>query len=287
MSQSEMGFRTAPLGFRREDVLDFIEHESQRRMELQDEIKYLEMEKEQADHHKREAEQTAQALLADRDRILEEQHTKEQAIEVLQNKLRVAQECVTEQESELAALQEKIKALQKELDEAHANEAMLESKCAEYDEARARLAEIELSAHARAEEVMNRAQQDAYALVTEAEQMAERLLSAIERTKESYHMAQVAVERENERARTQVAQTIEQFDEVMSTLRGRISHEDQVPVEVLEQEPQQEPQEQSMPEATQQEVQDTGEQRVEDKPSTPTKDRPTLAQVLGALRSGK
>ena len=45
MSQSEMGFRTAPFGFRREDVLDFIEDEADRRNALEEKLQQAEEER--------------------------------------------------------------------------------------------------------------------------------------------------------------------------------------------------------------------------------------------------
>ena len=92
MSQSEMGFRTAPFGFRREDVLDFIEDEADRRNALEEKLQQAEEERARLAQEKEDADRAAQALIADRDRILAEEQAKDQTITSLKAKVRAAQE---------------------------------------------------------------------------------------------------------------------------------------------------------------------------------------------------
>ena len=283
MSQSEMGFRTAAFGFRREDVLDFIEEEADRRSALQEKLHKVQTERDNLIQEKEEADHAAQALIADRDRILSEQQAKDQTITSLQAQVRIAQDASEQAQEELTALRTKMDEMQKELDNVRADNASLLSKCAEYDEARARLAEIELCAHGRAEEIQQRAADDACSLVEEAQQMAVRLLDAIERTKESYRQALAAAERESERAHVHAVESLEKLDVIMDGLRGRLS-------QVQEQPAANEPAQLAVP------VLETQVLPAAQKPATaeksrssgcPAREKPTLAQLLHTLRGNK
>ncbi len=272
MSQSEMGFRTAPFGFRREDVLDFIEVEADRRSALEEKLNKAEQERARILQEKDEADRAAQALIADRDRLLQ----KEQTIASLKAQVRQAQEEAEQAKQELQTLKSRLEEAQSALDHVRADNAELISKCAEYDEARARLAEIELCAHGRAEEIQQRAEHDACSLVGEAEQMAERLLAAIEHTKESYRQALAAAERENAKANAQAAEALTQLDEIMTGLRGRMSGTA----------PEPKPQA-AKPEKPVHKTEAKPVVHTEEKPACPMREKPTLAQLLGALRGNK
>lgn len=274
MSQSEMGFRTAPFGFRREDVLDFIEVEADRRSALEEKLNKSEQERTRILQEKEEADRAAQALIADRDRMLQEEQAKEQTIVSLKAQVRQAQDEAERVRQELNALKTRLEETQSALDHARTDNADLIAKCAEYDEARARLAEIELCAHGRAEEIQQRAEHDACALVSEAEQMAERLLAAVEHTKESYRQALAAAERENAKANAQAAEALTRLDEIMTGLRGRMSG--------TAAEPKPQPAKPEKPKTEAKPVVHT-----EEKPTCPVREKPTLAQLLGALRGNK
>lgn len=284
MSQSEMGFRTAPFGFRREDVLDYLEVEADRRSALEEKLNKAEQEHTRILQEKDEADRAAQALIADRDRILKEDQAKDQTIVSLKAQVRQAQDETAKVREEMQALQDKLAQTQTALDNARADNASLISKCAEYDEARARLAEIELCAHGRAEEIQQRAEHDACSLVGEAEQMAERLLAAIEHTKESYRQALASAERESARANAQAAEALEQLDGIMTGLRGRLSGTTSAPQPTAKPEKTEKPVEKAekKPEAK-------PAVHTEEKPKTtcPVREKPTLAQLLGALRGNK
>ena len=113
MSQSEMGFRTAPFGFRREDVLDFIEDEADRRNALEEKLQQAEEERARLAQEKEDADRAAQALIADRDRILAEEQAKDQTITSLKAKVRAAQEQADQAQKELTALREQMDETQK------------------------------------------------------------------------------------------------------------------------------------------------------------------------------
>lgn len=283
MSQSEMGFRTAAFGFRREDVLDFIEEEADRRSALQEKLHKVQTERDNLIQEKEEADHAAQALIADRDRILSEQQAKDQTITSLQAQVRIAQDASEQAQEELTALRTKMDEMQKELDNVRADNASLLSKCAEYDEARARLAEIELCAHGRAEEIQQRAADDACSLVEEAQQMAVRLLDAIEHTKESYRQALAAAERESERAHVHAVESLEKLDVIMDGLRGRLS-------QVQEQPAANEPAQPAVPVLETQVLPAAQKPTAAEKPRSsgcPAREKPTLAQLLHTLRGNK
>lgn len=283
MSQSEMGFRTAAFGFRREDVLDFIEEEADRRSALQEKLHKVQTERDNLIQEKEEADHAAQALIADRDRILSEQQAKDQTITSLQAQVRIAQDASEQAQEELNALRTKVDEMQKELDNVRADNASLLSKCAEYDEARARLAEIELCAHGRAEEIQQRAADDACSLVEEAQQMAVRLLDAIEHTKESYRQALAAAERESERAHVHAVESLEKLDVIMDGLRGRLS-------QVQEQPAANEPAQLAVPVLETQVLPAAQKSAAAEKPRSsgcPAREKPTLAQLLHTLRGNK
>nr|WP_297279567.1 hypothetical protein [uncultured Butyricicoccus sp.] len=283
MSQSEMGFRTAAFGFRREDVLDFIEEEADRRSALQEKLHKVQTERDNLIQEKEEADHAAQALIADRDRILSEQQAKDQTITSLQAQVRIAQDASEQAQEELNALRTKVDEMQKELDNVRADNASLLSKCAEYDEARARLAEIELCAHGRAEEIQQRAADDACSLVEEAQQMAVRLLDAIEHTKESYRQALAAAERESERAHVHAVESLEKLDVIMDGLRGRLS-------QVQEQPAANESAQLAVPVLETQVLPAAQKSAAAEKPRSsgcPAREKPTLAQLLHTLRGNK
>ncbi len=288
MSQSEIGFRTAALGFRREDVLEFIAQEADRRQELEIQLEHAREDAEQLRDEKQEADKAAKALLSEHDRILSEVKDKEEQIETLRAEVRSAEEKTAEAEAELSKLRRENAALQKVLDDTQMENTDLSSKCTEYDEARDRLAEIELCAHGRAEKIQHRAEQEACGLIREAQDMAEHLLQTIEQTKETYWQALTTAERESERAHANAVGALSQLDEIMNELRGRMA-------EQMTAEKQAEQVPQSNPEAVQNtEVQAEPEQQTvkQEENSTQTagctgRERPTLAQVLGALHRGK
>lgn len=278
-----MGFRTAAFGFRREDVLDFIEEEADRRSALQEKLHKVQTERDNLIQEKEEADHAAQALIADRDRILSEQQAKDQTITSLQAQVRIAQDASEQAQEELNALRTKVDEMQKELDNVRADNASLLSKCAEYDEARARLAEIELCAHGRAEEIQQRAADDACSLVEEAQQMAVRLLDAIEHTKESYRQALAAAERESERAHVHAVESLEKLDVIMDGLRGRLS-------QVQEQPAANESAQLAVPVLETQVLPAAQKSAAAEKPRSsgcPAREKPTLAQLLHTLRGNK
>ena len=287
MSQSEMGFRTAAFGFRREDVLDFIEEEADRRNALEEKLYEIQKERASLMQEKEEANHAAQALIADRDRILSEQQSKDQTITSLQAQVRIAQDASTQAQEELTTVRAKMDEMQKELDNVRADNASLLSKCAEYDEARARLAEIELCARGRAEEIQQRAVEDAYSLLEEAEKMAERLLDAIEQTKESYRQALADAERESERAHVHAVESLEKFDTIMNGLRGRLSQAEEQsapaePAQLVVEAPVVETQ--VLPAAPKPVA---SAEKPRSSSGCPVREKPTLAQLLHTLRGNK
>lgn len=274
MSQSEMGFRTAAFGFRREDVLEFIAQESDRRQELEVELENAREDAEQLRDEKEQADQAAKALLSEHDRILSEVKEKDAQIEALQADVRRAEEKTADIEAELEKLRRENAALQKVLDDTQMENTDLSSKCTEYDEARDRLAEIELCAHGRAEKIQHRAEQEACGLIREAQDMAERLLATIAETKETYWQALTTAERERERAHANAVGALSQLDEVMNELRERMAEQVEPKKEAV------------------QHVEPQSEHRTDEETEMQTagcagRERPSLAQVLGALRGGK
>ena len=278
MSQSEMGFRTAAFGFRREDVLEFIAQESDRRQQLETELENVRADAERFREEKEEADQAAKALLSEHDRILSEVKEKEAQIKALQASVRCTEEKIQTTEAALEKLRRENEALQKVLDDTQMENTDLSSKCTEYDEARDRLAEIELCAHERAEKIQHRAEQESCALIRQAQDVAERLLATIAQTKEIYWQALTSAERERERAHTNAVGALSQLDEIMNGLREQMTE----PIES---------QKETEKIYTAHEEIHIGEQtaqRTETQTASCTgRERPSLAQVLGALRSGK
>lgn len=278
MSQSEMGFRTAALGFRREDVLEFIAQESERRQQLEAELEQAQTEAERFREEKEEADQAAKALLSEHDRILSEVQEKESQIKALQDAVRCAEEQTQTVQAALEKLRRENEALQKVLEDTQMENTNLSSKCTEYDEARDRLAEIELCAHERADKIQHRAEQEACALIRQAQDAAEHLLETVAQTKDIYWQALTNAERERERAHTNAVGALSKLDEIMNGLREQVTE----PIETRK--------ESGTIQTADEEIR-IGEQtaqRTEAQTAGSTgRERPSLAQVLGALRSGK
>ena len=126
MSQSEMGFRTAALGFRREDVLEFIAQESERRQQLEAELEQAQTDAERFREEKEEADQAAKALLSEHDRILSEVQEKSQ-IKALQDAVRCAEEQTQTVQAALEKLRRENEALQKVLEDTQMENTNLSS----------------------------------------------------------------------------------------------------------------------------------------------------------------
>ena len=190
--------------------------------------------------------------------------------------MRRTEEKVQTTEAALEKLRRENEALQKVLDDTQMENTDLSSKCTEYDEARDRLAEIELCAHERADKIQHRAEQEACALIRQAQDVAERLLATIAQTKEIYWQALTSAERERERAHTNAVGALSQLDEIMNGLREKMAEQIESQKESIH---------------TADEEIHTGEQtaqRTETQTAGCTgRERPSLAQVLGALRGGK
>lgn len=286
MSQSEIGFRTAAFGFRREDVLEFIAQESECKQELEIQLEHAREDAEQLRDEKEEADKASKALLSEHDRILAEVKQKEEQIAALREEVCHAEEKTAAAQAEIDTLRRENAALQKVLDDTQMENTDLSSKCTEYAEARDRLAEIELCAHERAEKIQQRAEQQACGLIREAQDMAERLLATIEQTKETYWQALTMAEQERERAHTNAVGALSQLDEIMNAMRGRIAEQIE-----SKQETTQESQENFEPQS---ELEPQPQQRKHEEAHDETqtagytgRERPSLAQVLGALRGGK
>lgn len=284
MSQPEMGFRTAAFGFRREDVLEFIAQEADNRQKIEIELEQVREDAEQLRAEKEEADKAAKALLSEHERILSEIEDKDVQIKTLQEEVQSAKNAQAALQEKLDKLHRENEALQKVLDDAQMENTDLSSKCTEYAEARDRLAEIELCAHGRAEKIQQRAEQDACALVREAQDMAEHLLKTIEETKDTYWQALRSAEQERERAHVNAVDALSKLDEIMDDLRGRVT---------AQTEPQPNPNAQNdlllqtEQECQEQEQKDPLYRQAADDAGYIGRERPTLAQVLGALRGGK
>lgn len=283
MSQSEIGFRTAALGFRREDVLEFIAQEAKRRQEIKEQLEQIQEEAAQLRQESEEANRASKTLLASHDESLAELRKKDEKIKALQEELAQAKNEIKQAKQEQDILHSEYEALEKTLEETKTENAALLSKCGEYDEARGKLADIELCAHGRAEEIERRAEQQACELIEEAERMAEQLLQTIAQTKEAFWEALDTAEQETERAHARTMDALTEFDGIMEELRSRVAT--QVAPEP-EQETQTALQENDTQEA-EQPVQEHTQAASDYKEYCAGRERPTLAQVLGALRGGK
>ncbi len=277
MSQSEIGFRTAALGFRREDVLEFIAQETKHRQEIEEELERIRQEAAELRREREEADRASKTLLADHEEDAAVLQKKDREIEALQEELeqgkREREQLKKELEQEKQAQDHQraeYTALEQELEALKAQNEVLSSKCGEYDNARSRLADIELCAHGRADAIERRAEEQAEALIEEAKRMTEQLLQTITQSKGAYWEALEAVERETERAHARTVDALSKFDGIMEALHAQVTAQ-------LEAEPASEQAEQAT---------DAKEDR-EDQTMHTQHERPTLAQVLGALRGGK
>ncbi len=269
MSQSEIGFRTAALGFRREDVLEFIAQETKRRQEIEEELEHIREEAAELRKEREEADRASKTLLADHEENAAALQKKDQTIETLQEELAQARAEIEREKQARDRLRAEYTALEQSMADTKAENKALLSKCGEYDNARSRLADIELCAHGRADEIEHRAEKQAHALIEEAKCMAEQLLQTITQSKGAYWEALEAVERETERAHTRAVDALSKFDGIMAELRSQVT---------------------AQLEAESAKSEAVGAEHLTAEPCKTVgaeHERPTLAQVLGALRSGK
>lgn len=268
MTEAEMGFRTAPLGFKREDVLAFIETETARRAQAEQTLAEREAALAQAEQEKEESGRAAAALIAGRDELIAAQAERDRTIEALREQLEQAKTETADVRTLLAQTQEQAAALQQSIEELRAENAALAAKCAEYDEARNRLADIELCAHGRAEELRLRAEADAQQLMRETQALAAQTLQAIEAAKEDYRQALSTARRESSAALERASAALDTLDGTADALSAQMGR---VPVGEETKKPERpaEPAEKK------------------EKPACCREGGKTLAEVLGGLRPGK
>ena len=254
MTEAEMGFRTAPLGFKREDVLAFIETETARRAQAEQTLAEREAALAQAEQEKEESGRAAAALIAGRDELIAAQAERDRTIEALREQLEQAKTETADVRTLLAQTQEQTAALQQSIEELRAENAALAAKCAEYDEARNRLADIELCAHGRAEELRLRAEADAQQLMRETQALAAQTLQAIEAAKEDYRQRASAA-----------LDTLDGTADALSAQMGRVPAGEET----------KKPERPAKP------------AEKKEKPACCREGGKTLAEVLGGLRPGK
>lgn len=158
MNEGSRGFKTALVGgFAREDVLEYITEAARTSGEVRQKLEQqLQTAQEQAEQLKETNHEISQknAELLERLGELTLQN------DMLEKQAEQAQERAAKAEAQQNEMQEELQSLRQERTQLTHKTEQLQKQCMEYNDAKQRLAEIELCAHRRAQEINEHAQYD-------------------------------------------------------------------------------------------------------------------------------
>lgn len=205
MSEVEFGFRTALVGgFQREDVIEYITNKANENNALKEQMekekaelyKQIEIEKDRAKNlinentnlaNKNEKLMESMSQLQKSERIMKKELSEKKSILEHTQNSNEKQEVLYNEVLETAKnLKRRYRELELENQELLKKVDVLEQKASEFEKDRTYIADIELNAHKRAEEIEKKAKQKAEFIIMSAEREAENIKNEIEKAKLEY-----------------------------------------------------------------------------------------------------
>lgn len=198
MDETDMGFRTVLVGgFHRDDVIEYIKKQTQENAQRVDELRQendelleqneaLNRENDKLSKNNAELSKRIEAMTTQIDKLKTEISDRENLVKLADDETAEQNKLYNEMLDKFKEFKVKYQELEKE------NAALLDKidelvqKTKEFDRDRAYIADIELNAHKRADEIEQKANQKAQHIIYEAEQKAEKIKAKAEKTRFEY-----------------------------------------------------------------------------------------------------
>lgn len=192
MSEESISFKTALSGFNREDVLRYIEQSAKKHHEKFDTLTQEAETQRQECAQLREKNEMLSQKNAD---LLERLGEMTVADEKNAKQLATYKNQSEQYNAERLSLQEQIASLEEQLALLQQQKDALATQAAAFDQAKEKLAEMELSAHQRAKEMEERARFDAKRIRVQSAEIVGALKKELETVCEEYRLAMTQAQR--------------------------------------------------------------------------------------------
>ena len=216
MDEQTKGFRSAVFGgFRREDVLRYIEETDARYYEESERLRSglddaqtamgeLRGQNEKLTEKNAELLERLGAMTLDMDRI--------------QAQLDEIEKGFSLQTTEIEAQNERAETLAAENDRLTSEKAKLAAKCGEYDQSKDKIAEMELSAYRRAKQIEEDANTELQKLRRQSLETIEQVRRQLEETKENYRVMLARSQQESQEMARRAGEVIGEIDRISASL---------------------------------------------------------------------
>lgn len=198
MNETDMGFRTVLVGgFHRDDVIEYITKQShdyteqinvikQENDELLEQNQELNAENDKLIRNNAELSERIRIMTAQIEKLKAEISDRESLVKLADDETAEQNKLYNEMLDKFKEFKDKYKKIEKEKSDLIDKVNELVQKTQEFDKDRAYIADIELNAHKRADEIEQKAKQKAQHIIYEAEQKAEKIDAQAEKTKFEY-----------------------------------------------------------------------------------------------------
>lgn len=216
MDEQSKGFRSAVFGgFKREDVLRFIEQTDKRYFE----------ESESREKSLTESKTALEELRTQNDQLISKnaellERLGEMTLDAdeVRSKLDEIESGFTMQTSEVEAQSARAAALAEENDRLTAENAKLSEKCGEYAASKDKIAEMELSAYRRAKRIEEDAKNELGKLRRQSMEMIEQVKNQLDQTKENYRVMLSRSQAESAEMARRASEVIGEIDRISGSL---------------------------------------------------------------------
>lgn len=216
MADQNIGFRSVLFGgFRREDVLQYIE-------------KVDKSYAEQTDMLKKQAEDARNALselrvqnreYADKNKeLLQKIETMTKDMDSIRMQMDEIERNFVRQETESIAQEEHMLEMLAENEKLQQENERLQKKCGEYDAAKDKIAEMELSAYRRAKKIEQDAREEAKKVQAQSKELLARVRQQLDETSEAYKVVLAKSQAESDAMTRRAKQTLAELDQITGKL---------------------------------------------------------------------
>jgi len=216
MQESGTGFRGAVFGgFKREDVLHYIETSDARYHEETESLRQQLAETQSALQKLREQNETLSSKNA---ALLEQLSHMSQDTDQIRAQLDEIETGFTAQAAEMEAQTVRAEALAAENERLTEENARLAGKCGEYDATKDKLAEMELSAYRRAKQIEEDAKKELQKLRRQSAELIDRVRRHLDTTKENYRTVLARSQQESADMQRRANEVMNEIDRIAASL---------------------------------------------------------------------
>lgn len=216
MDEANKGFRSAVFGgFRREDVLHYIEETDAKYHEETERLQRQLTETQSATAELRDQNETLTAKNAE---LLERLGEMTLDADRVREKLDQIEQGFTLQSAEIEAQSARAEALAAENDHLAEENKKLQEKCGEYDMTKEKIAEMELSAYRRAKQMEQDAKLELQKLRRQSMEMIEQVKRQLDATKENYRTVLARSQQESAEMARRAANVLTEIDRIAGSL---------------------------------------------------------------------